>query len=108
MPHPRYTPNEMGERGEALYEARIRAAVEPEHVGRFVVVDVDTGEYQLTDDHYETARQMQTAARDRPLYAIRIGYRFVARIRGCRPYQATRNGVATDASALTRRHRSAR
>ena len=39
MPYPQYTPEEVAQRGEVIYEQQIRARVEPEHRGQFVVID---------------------------------------------------------------------
>ena len=50
MPYPRYTPEEVAQRGEAIYERQIRARVEPEHMGQFVVIDIETGDYELDID----------------------------------------------------------
>ena len=33
---------EIGRRGEALYQEKIKALVDPKHYGKFVVIDVET------------------------------------------------------------------
>ena len=50
MPYPQYTPEEVAQRGEAMYERQIRARVEPEHLAQFVVIDSETGDYELDVD----------------------------------------------------------
>ena len=35
MPHPRYTTDQIMQRGRALYDVRIRAHVEPSNHGKF-------------------------------------------------------------------------
>ncbi len=50
MPHPNYSPNEIVERGRALYDQQIRDRVEAENRGRFLVINVETGEYVLDDE----------------------------------------------------------
>ena len=47
MGHPRYTKEEIAARGQAIYEQRIRAKVEPEHIGKFLIIDIETGDYEL-------------------------------------------------------------
>ncbi|MEX2219373.1 MAG: hypothetical protein WD749_11530 [Phycisphaerales bacterium] len=44
-------PGEIAQRGAQIYEERLRPLLEPEHNGKFVVIDVDTGEYELDQDH---------------------------------------------------------
>ena len=59
MPYPQYTPDEVAQRGEAMYERQIRARVEPEHQGQFVVIDIETGDYELdVDDLAATKRAL--------------------------------------------------
>jgi hypothetical protein len=50
MPYAHYTAEEVAARGEALYEQQIRAQVEATHQGEFVVVDIETGDYEIDPD----------------------------------------------------------
>ena len=45
MSYASYTAEEVATRGEAWYEQHIRAQVETVHQGKFVVVDIETGDY---------------------------------------------------------------
>lgn len=82
MPHARYSSDEIVRRGQELYEQKIRAAVEEVHRGKHLVVDIETGEYEIGDDHYAIARRMQGERQNRPLYALRIGYSALGRMGG--------------------------
>ncbi|MDQ3864114.1 MAG: hypothetical protein M3317_11565 [Actinomycetota bacterium] len=44
---------EVARRGKEIYEREIRAEVEPEQEGRFLVVDIKSGSYALADDELE-------------------------------------------------------
>ena len=44
---------EVARRDKEIYEREIRAKVEPEQEGRFLVVDVNSGRYALADDELE-------------------------------------------------------
>jgi hypothetical protein len=44
---------EVARRGKEIYERDIRAKVEPEQEGRFLVIDVKSGSYALADDELE-------------------------------------------------------
>lgn len=61
-------------RGEALYEENIRSRVEATERGKFVVIDVNSGDYEIDpDDAVATARLM--AKRPSAItYAVRVGY----------------------------------
>jgi hypothetical protein len=82
MPHPSYSPNEIVERGRALYDEQIRDRVEAENRGRFLVINVETGEYVLDDDHLAASDRAAAKYPGAPLYAVRVGYPAVGRIGG--------------------------
>ena len=80
MTHPRYPSDEVVRRGRALYEERIRAAVEPSHLGKFLALDIETGEYEIDTDELAAAARAQARNPNAVLYILRIGYRAAFRI----------------------------
>ena len=42
-----YKPGEITARGKAIYRDRIQSQVEPKEKGKFVVIDVETGDYEI-------------------------------------------------------------
>jgi hypothetical protein len=40
-------PEEVVRRGEEIYQKDLRAVVEPEHIGKFLALDVETGDYEI-------------------------------------------------------------
>lgn len=83
MPHPRFTGEEIGMRGEALYEAGIRSRVEiPENIGKIISIDIETGDYEIADDAITTGRRLQAKHPDAAIYGTRIGYNAVFAIGG--------------------------
>lgn len=50
MPHPRFSSAEIVQRGQALYDERIRRKVEASRQGGFLAVDIETGEYEIDID----------------------------------------------------------
>lgn len=75
MGHPRFDKEEIATRGEALYEQQIRAQVEPQHVGKFLIVDIETGEYEVDDDDIEATNRARAKHPDGAFYGMRVGYR---------------------------------
>ena len=49
MPHPRFSSEEIVRRGEDLYDQTIRAQVEKQHRGQMIVINVETGDYEIAD-----------------------------------------------------------
>lgn len=82
MPQPRYSPAEIVEREKALYDGEIRDRVEAEDRGRFLVINVETGEFVLDDDPLAASDRAAAQYPGAPLYAIRVGYPAVGRIGG--------------------------
>jgi hypothetical protein len=74
MPYAKYSPEEVEIRGEAIYERQIRRNVEAGNRGRFVVIDIETGEYQVDDDDLRATKRALAKRSDAVLYGLRIGY----------------------------------
>jgi hypothetical protein len=74
MGHPRYTREEIAARAKALYEQQIRALVEPQHVGKYLVINVETGEYELDADDEAVSRRAYEKYPGAALYGMRVGY----------------------------------
>ena len=75
MPYPGYATEEVARRGREIYEQKIRTEVEPGHEGRFVVVDITTGDYEIADKDLEASYRMVERNPDAILYGTRIGER---------------------------------
>ena len=63
----------VARRGRALYERDVRSEVEPEHEGRFLALDVESGDYEVGDDALPTSARLRARKPDAVLYLIRIG-----------------------------------
>jgi hypothetical protein len=50
--------SDVARRGLALYDARLKAQLEPEQNGRAIALNVDTGEYVVADTLAEARREM--------------------------------------------------
>lgn len=74
MPRPDIATAEVGRLGDEIYERDIRALVEPEHDGKFLVLDILSGDYEIGDDDYEANRRSKEKHPDGVRYLIRIGY----------------------------------
>ena len=75
--------DEVAIRGKALYEDRIRLLVEtPANIGKMVIIDVETGDYEVDDLGLAASRHLQAKRPDAILYGIRIGYKAAEAIGG--------------------------
>lgn len=80
MAYPGYTTEEVARRGREIYARDVRRQVELEHEGRFVVVDITTGDYEVADDDLEASDRMLERNPDAILYGTRVGERAAYRI----------------------------
>jgi hypothetical protein len=76
------TRSEIVRRGEEIYKQKIRAQVEPQHKGKFLVVDVDTGDYEIDSDELAAFQRARSKRPDAQLYLLRIGYPTAYRLGG--------------------------
>ncbi len=82
MSYAHYTAEEVAVRGEALYEQGIRAHVEAPHKGKFLVVDIETGDYEIDADDLAATKRALAKRSDAVLYGLRIGYPTAYRLGG--------------------------
>lgn len=74
MPYSRYTPQQVETRGEEIYEQQIRPKVEVGNKGKFVVIDIETGEFEIDDDDLSATKRALAKRPDAILYGLRVGY----------------------------------
>lgn len=68
------TPSEVSAKGRRIYDERLRAVLEPSCVGRYVALDVDSGDYVVAEDAGRAAVELKARRRSATIFAIRIGY----------------------------------
>ena len=73
MAHPSYTSDEIVEQGQALYDQQIREKVEPQHHGKFLVLDVVTGDYEIAPDDLTASERLLARDPKAVIYGLRIG-----------------------------------
>lgn len=75
MPHPRFSNEEIARRGEEIYKHQIRDKVETdENIGKIIVIDIETGDYEIEDAGLEASRRLRAKNPDAALLGLRIGY----------------------------------
>ena len=70
----KYTLEETVARGKALYEAGIRQQVESGNIGKYLAINVETGEWEMGEDHAETVLRARSEFPKEDLFGMRIGY----------------------------------
>ena len=75
-----YTSDEVASRGESIYVNQIRDKVNPEHKGKYLVIDIESGEYVINDDDLAATKKLLASHPDAVIYGLRIGYPSAYRI----------------------------
>ncbi|MCG8583781.1 MAG: hypothetical protein MI757_03620 [Pirellulales bacterium] len=82
MPYSDYSTQYVVSRGEVIYMDQLREKLEPGNFGKFLVIDIETGEYEI-DESDLAATERALAKHENPvLYGRRIGYPTAYRIGG--------------------------
>jgi hypothetical protein len=68
------TPEEVGRIGEEIYRERIRPQVLSHHKGKFLVLDVNTGEFEVDEDDRVASDRLRARVPGGEFYGLRIGY----------------------------------
>lgn len=73
MPYTGHTTEEIARRGRAIYEREIRHEVEPTQAGRFLVVDVESGDYEVADEDLVASERLLERRPGALLYGQPVG-----------------------------------
>lgn len=73
---------EIVKRGQALYDGEIRPKVEAGNKGKFLVINVETGEYEMDADDVAAAKRARSRFPGAALFSMRVGYPGAYRLGG--------------------------
>jgi hypothetical protein len=66
--------NEIASRGQAIYDEKIRHLVEPAEKGKLVVIDVDSGDYEVDSNHAAAVGRLNARHPSVITFTVRVGY----------------------------------
>jgi hypothetical protein len=73
---------ETARRGQAWYEEHLREKLEAGNRGKFLVLNVETGEYEIDADDLAASKRAKARFGDAPLFTVRVGYSAAYRLGG--------------------------
>ena len=76
------TGRQIGQRGQALYDQQIRPQVEQDHQGKFLILDVNTGDYEIDAEDLTASKRLLARRPDAVLFGVRVGHRAAYRLVG--------------------------
>jgi hypothetical protein len=71
---PRYSKEEIAKRGDAIYEREILPKLARKDAGKFLAIDIDTGEYEIAADEMKAGDKLRARISDAQIWMVRIGY----------------------------------
>jgi hypothetical protein len=74
MPQTKHTPEQIARIAEEMYRRDIRPSVMPQHKGKFLVLDIKTGEYEIDEDDLTASRRLRARVPNGEYFGMRIGY----------------------------------
>ncbi len=80
---PSRNPQEFAQLGSEVFDRRVRPLLRPEDDGKFVAVDVVTGDYELDDDDYAAVSRLRARKPAAEIWLTRAGQAAAYRIGRC-------------------------
>ena len=76
---PRYSKEEFARRGEAIYQQVIEPVVKNGDEGKFVAIDIETGQYEIDADETSASDRLLSRLPNAQTWLRRIGSPFIRR-----------------------------
>jgi hypothetical protein len=84
MPSTKRTLPELRRLAEEIFERQIRSSLQPADDGKFVAIDVDTGDYEIDADDYAAIMRLKSRRASADTWLMRAGYPTAYQIRAVR------------------------
>lgn len=80
MPATKRTLDELNKLGDDIFNRQVRPSLKPEDHGKFVAIDVDSGEFELDEDDYSAISRLRSRKPAADMWLMRAGYPATYRI----------------------------
>ena len=70
----KYTIDEVCDRGEQIYEEQIKHLVEPDHNGKFIVIDIESGDYEIAENMLIAEDRLKGRRPEAVGFGARVGH----------------------------------
>jgi hypothetical protein len=82
MPRTQYSNEEIARIANEIYRRDIRPKVMPQHKGKFLILDIESGDYEIDEDDLTAEERLRARRPDGPFFGIRIGYTSAYKLSG--------------------------
>ena len=80
MPTTNRTLDELADLGKDIFDRQVRPALRPEDDGKFVAIDVETGDYEMDEDDYTAVARLRARLPGADMWLMRAGFPATYRI----------------------------
>ena len=80
VPKPRYSKEEFARRGDEIYDREIGPHIGRDDEGKFVVIDIETGAYEIDHDELAASDRLLSRVLDAQIWTMRVGSRYARRV----------------------------
>jgi hypothetical protein len=80
---PRYSKEEFARRGDEIYERNVRPQIKKSDDGKFVVIDIDTGDFEIDADELAASDRLLARKFGAQMWVTRVGSRYARRFGPC-------------------------
>ena len=74
MPTTKRTLDQLAALGANIFDRQVRSALRPEDDGKFVAIDVETGDYEIDEDDYGAVARLRSRRPAADVWLMRAGY----------------------------------
>ncbi len=78
---PRRSPDEVARLGAEVYDRQVRPSLRPQDDGKFVAIDVDSGEYEIDENDYSAVMGLRARMPAAQIWLMRAGRRATYKMR---------------------------
>lgn len=79
-----YKPGEVTDLAREIYQEKIKPLVEPQESGKFIVIDVTSGDYEIDEEIVEAFDRLKARRPESVAGGLRIGHRATFKMPGIR------------------------
>jgi hypothetical protein len=79
-PEPPRSLDELARLGAEVYDRQVRPSLRPEDDGKFVAIDVGTGDFEIDEDDYAAVTRLRARIPMAEIWLFRAGYPTAYRI----------------------------
>jgi hypothetical protein len=77
---PRRNPEDVARSGADVYARLVRPALRPEDDGKYVAIDVNSGDYEINEDDYTAVARLESRSPTAEVWLMRAGRRAACRM----------------------------